>query len=62
MQIREDYFLASFYSFLLHGMIILYLMNFFYFEKNENKILSSPVNVNLVFQEQVTKNQKNSTK
>ena len=58
MQIREDYFLASFYSFLLHGMIILYLMNFFYFEKNENKILSSPVNVNLVFQEQVTKNQK----
>ena len=58
MQIRENYFLASFYSFLLHGMIILYLMNFFYFEKNENKILSSPVNVNLVFQEQVTKNQK----
>ena len=53
MQIKSDYFTASFISFLIHAMIILYLTDFFYFEKQQRPVLSKPVNVNLLFKEEV---------
>jgi len=62
MQIKSDYFIASFMSFLIHASIILYLMDFFYSEKTLRPILSTPINVNLVFKEEVEKNSfKNAT-
>ena len=57
MQIKSDYFSASFISFVLHASIILFLTDFFYFEKQQRPILSKPINVNLVFKEEI-KNQK----
>lgn len=56
MQIKSDYFIASFMSFLIHAFLILYLMGFFYSEKTFRPILSTPINVNLVFKEEVEKN------
>jgi biopolymer transport protein TolR len=47
MQIKSDYFSASFISFAIHATIILYLTDFFYFEKQQRPVLSKPVNVNL---------------
>ena len=57
MQIKSDYFSASFISFVLHASIILFLTDFFYFEKQQRSVLSKPINVNLVFKEEI-KNQK----
>ena len=55
MQIKSDYFSASFISFVLHASIILFLTDFFYFEKQQRPVLSKPINVNLVFQEEIKK-------
>jgi len=52
MQIKSDYFSASFISFVIHATIILYLTDFFYFEKQQRPVLSKPVNVNLLFKEE----------
>jgi len=49
MQIKSDYLIASFISFLIHAIIILYLMDFFYSEKQVRPILSKPINVNLLY-------------
>lgn len=51
MQIKSDYLIASFISFLIHALIILYLMDFFYSEKQVRPILSKAVNVNLLYKE-----------
>ena len=51
MQIKSDYLIASFISFLIHALIILYLMDFFYSEKKVRPILSKPINVNLLYKE-----------
>ena len=59
MQIKSDYFSASFISFVIHATIILYLTDFFYFEKQQRPVLSKPVNVNLLFKEEVEINQIN---
>ena len=55
MQIKSDYFSASFISFVLHASIILFLTDFFYFEKQQRPVLSKPINVNLVFKEAIKK-------
>ena len=52
MQIKSDYFTASFISFVIHATIILYLTDFFYFEKQQRPVLSKPVNVNLLFKDE----------
>jgi len=45
MQIKSDYFSASFISFAIHASIILFLTDFFYFEKQQRPVLSKPVSV-----------------
>ena len=60
MRVNKVYLEASFISFVIHGMIILYLLGFFYFESQERSVLSKPVNVNLVFEEKVNKNNSNT--
>ena len=55
MQIKSDYFSASFISFVLHASIILFLTDFFYFEKQQRPVLSKPVSVSLVFKEEIKK-------
>ena len=55
MEIKSDYLIASFFSFLIHAMIILYLMDYFYSEKQSRPVLSKAVDVNLVFKEDITK-------
>ena len=55
MQIKSDYFSASFISFAIHASIILFLTDFFYFEKQQRPVLSKPINVNLVFKEEIKK-------
>jgi colicin import membrane protein len=55
MQIKSDYFSASFISFAIHASIILFLTDFFYFEKQQRPVLSKPVSVNLVFKEEIKK-------
>ena len=59
MRGNKVYLEASFISFIIHGMIILYLLGFFYFESQERSVLSKPVNVNLLFEEKVNKNNSN---
>ena len=59
MRVNKVYLEASFISFIIHGMIILYLLGFFYFESQERSVLSKPVNVNLVFEEKINKNNSN---
>ena len=59
MRVNKVYLESSFISFIIHGMIILYLLGFFYFESQERSVLSKPVNVNLVFEEKVNKNNSN---
>ena len=61
MQIKSDYFSASFISFAIHASIILFLTDFFYFEKQQRPILSKPINVNLVFKEEITRKQEIKT-
>ena len=53
MQIKSDYLIASFISFLLHALIILYLMDFFYSEKQVRPILSKAINVNLLYKQDI---------
>ena len=53
MRINKIYLEASFISFLIHASIILYLLGYFYFEAKERSILSKPIEVNLVFKDEV---------
>lgn len=53
MRINKVYLEASFISFLIHAVIILYLLGYFYFEAQERSILSRPIEVSLVFKEEV---------
>ena len=53
MRINKVYLEASFISFLIHAVIILYLLGYFYFDARERSILSRPIEVNLVFKEEV---------
>ena len=53
MRINKIYLEASFISFLIHASIILYLLGYFYFEAKERSILSKPIEVNLVFNDEV---------
>ena len=55
MQIKSDYFIASFFSFSIHAFVALYLIGFFYSEKELRPVLSKPVSVNLIFEEEVKK-------
>jgi len=55
MQIKTDYLVASFFSFLIHAIMILYLMDFFYAEKQYRPVLSKPVSVNLLFGDEIKK-------
>ena len=53
MRINKVYLEASFISFLIPAVIILYLLGYFYFEAKERSILSRPIEVSLVFKEEV---------
>jgi len=53
MRINKVYLEASFISFLIHAVIILYLLGYFYFEAKERSILSRPIEVSLIFKEEV---------
>ena len=55
MQINTRYLEASFISFVIHALIIVYLFDFFYYEKIDRSILSNPINVNLLFEQKQTK-------
>ena len=55
MKVSKVYLEASFVSFMIHASIILYSLGFFYYESNQRSVLSKPINVNLVFQEEVKK-------
>ena len=52
MRINKTYFEASFVSFLIHALILLYLLGFFYFESKQASILTKPVNVSLIYKDQ----------
>ena len=58
MRIKKVILEASFISFLIHALIILYLLGFFYFESPERAILSKPIEVNLIFKDSEEKNKK----
>ena len=58
MKINKIYLEASFISFLIHALIILYLLGFFYFESKQRSILSKPVQVNLLFQDSIVEEKK----
>ena len=60
MRTNKAYLEASFVSFVIHGMIILYLLGFFYYESKQRTVLSNPINVNLVFEQEVK--QKNTNR
>ena len=51
MKVNKVYLEASFVSFIIHGIIILYLLGFFYFEFQQRSVLSKPINVNLLFEQ-----------
>ena len=53
MKINKIYLEASFISFLIHALIILYLLGFFYIESKQRSMLSKPVQVNLLFQDNI---------
>ena len=53
MKINQIYLEASFISFVIHASIILYLLGFFYYESQQTSILSKPIEVNLLFEEQI---------
>ena len=55
MKVNKVYLEASFVSFMIHASIILYSLGFFYYESNQRSVLSKPINVNLIFQEEVQK-------
>jgi TonB family protein len=54
MKINKIYLEASFISFLIHALIILYLLGFFYIESKQRSMLSKPVQVNLLFKDNIT--------
>jgi len=56
MKVNKVYLEASFISFIIHGIIILYLLGFFYFESQQRSVLSKPINVNLIFEQPSKKN------
>ena len=58
MKINKIYLEASFISFLIHALIIMYLLGFFYFESKQRSILSKPVQVNLLFQDSIIEEKK----
>ena len=55
MKVNKVYLEASFVSFMIHASMILYSLGFFYYESNQRSVLSKPINVNLIFQEEVQK-------
>ena len=55
MKVNKVYLESSFVSFMIHASIILYSLGFFYYESNQRSVLSKPINVNLIFQEEVQK-------
>ena len=55
MKVNKVYLEASFVSFMIHASIILYSLGFFYYESNQRSVLSKPISVNLIFQEEVKK-------
>ena len=61
MRINKIYLEASFVSFLIHASIILYLLGFFYFESQERSLLSKPIQVSLIFQENIPEIKKNNS-
>ena len=60
MRVNKVYLEASFVSFVIHGMIILYLLGFFYYESQQRSVLSKPINVNLVFGQEIKQNTSNT--
>ena len=58
MKVNKFYLEASFISFLIHASMILYLLGFFYYDRIQKPILSKPINVNLIFQEEIKKKNK----
>ena len=52
MRINKTYFEASFVSFLIHALILLYLLGFFYSESKQISILTKPINVSLIYKDQ----------
>ena len=52
MRINKTYFEASFVSFLIHALILLYLLGFFYSESKQTSILTKPINVSLIYKDQ----------
>ena len=60
MRVNKVYLEASFISFVIHGIIILYLLGFFYFDSQQRSILSKPINVNLVFEEKTKQDNSNA--
>ena len=60
MRVNKVYLEASFVSFVIHGMIILYLLGFFYYESQQRSVLSKPINVNLVFEQEIKQNTSNT--
>ncbi len=56
MKVNKVYLEASFVSFIIHGIIILYSLGFFYFESQQRSVLSKPINVNLIFEQPSKKN------
>ena len=55
MQINNNYFIASFFSFSIHATLILVLIGFFYNEKPQRPILSKPIEVNLLLENKTQK-------
>ena len=51
MQTRVNYLQASFLSFLIHACLFLYLVGFFYSDKQIRPILSKAVNVNIIVED-----------
>ena len=52
MRINKTYFEASFVSFMIHALILLYLLGFFYSESKQISILTKPINVSLIYKDQ----------
>ena len=51
MQTRVNYLQASFLSFLIHACLFLYLVGFFYSDKQVRPILSKAVNINIIVED-----------
>ena len=58
MQIKTNYLVASVFSFLLHASLILFLVGYFYAEKKIRPILNNPINVSLIFEQDLNVNTK----